>query len=130
MPEIRHQQPGAGPEVSLAEIHIPNDADLGTGTFTTLLVDRALLSNKVIASVMVNAPAFQVSVTINPNRDIVTLLGRADSPTPQSKVVFRLPNGLDFRPALRLVIAFAGGQIVAGSINGQPLGRAADPFSN
>ncbi len=130
MPEIRHQQPGGSPELSLSEIHIPNDSDLGTGTFTNMLAPRALLSDKHIASIMANPPVFQISVTINPNRDIVALLGRPDSKTPQNKAVFRLPMGLDFRQALRLVIEFAGGRIIAGSINGQPLGRAADPLSN
>ena len=35
MAEIKHQQPGGSPEVSGSVIHIPNDADMGTGTFTT-----------------------------------------------------------------------------------------------
>jgi len=31
MPEIRHQQPNASPEIELGEIHIPDDQDWGTG---------------------------------------------------------------------------------------------------
>lgn len=31
MGEVRHQQTGASPEIAFAEIHIPDDSDLGTG---------------------------------------------------------------------------------------------------
>ena len=127
MPEIRHQQPGASPGISFAEIHIPNDSDFGTGTYSITLTPRALLSNKAITSIMVNRPRFQISATINPNRDIPVLLGRG---SPVDQVVFRLPQGLDFRLALTLRIEFAGWQISAAAINGQQLGKNTDPVSN
>ena len=70
MPAIKHQQRNACPEISLGEIHIPDDADLGTGTFTNTFSPRALPPTKVISSIMINAPSFQVAATVNPNSEI------------------------------------------------------------
>ena len=62
MPEIKHQRLGGNPHVEFGEIHIPDDADLGTGTFTTVYKAKAFRSNTgAIASAMVNPPAFQIS---------------------------------------------------------------------
>ncbi|TMD43853.1 MAG: hypothetical protein E6I88_00145 [Chloroflexi bacterium] len=65
MAEIKHQQPGGSPEVSGSVIHIPNDADMGTGTFTTEFKSNALPATKVIMSAIVNAPVFQITATVN-----------------------------------------------------------------
>src|SRR2546427_11990643 len=100
MPEIRHQQPGGSPEIVSAEIHIPNASDLGTGTFTTELIPRALLSDKTIMSMItmiVNPPVFQIRATINSNRNVLVLLGNTDGSNPCDQVVFRVPHGLDLR---------------------------------
>jgi len=121
MPEIRHQQPGGSPEIVSAEIHIPNASDLGTGTFTIVLIPRALLSDKTIMSMIGNPPVFQISATINPNRNVVVLLGKVDGSNPFDQVVFRVPHGLDLRVSQTLKVEFAGWRIVAASLNGQAL---------
>ena len=121
MPEIRYQQPGGSPEIVSAEIHIPNASDLGTGTFTIVLIPRALLSDKTIMSMIGNPPVFQISATINPNRNVVVLLGKADGSNPFDQVVFRVPHGLDLRVSQTLKVEFAGWRIVAASLNGQAL---------
>lgn len=92
MPEIKHQQAGGSPEVESGTIHIPDDGDWGTGTFTTVLAPNALKARKVISSIMLNAPAFQVSASLNPNGDVVVLLGKADGSDPTDRQVFLLPR--------------------------------------
>jgi hypothetical protein len=124
VPEIRHQQPGASPEISLAEIHIPDDSDWGTGTFTTVLTPSALLSTKHISSLMLNAPHFQISVTINPNRNIPILIGKADGSDPMHRVTYVLPHGVDLREAKWLVVHFAGWRIMGASLDGAHLSTA------
>ena len=121
MPEIRHRQPGGSPEIVSAEIHIPNASDLGTGTFTIVLIPRALLSDKTIMSMIVSPPVFQIRATINSNRNVLVLLGNADGSSPCDQVVFRVPHELDLRASQTLKAEFAGGRIVAASLNGQPL---------
>ena len=93
MPEIRHQQPGGSPEISRAEIQIPDDSDLGTGTFTTAFKSKAFSSGKDRSSIMMNAPGFQVSATVNSNGELVVLLGKAQQP--EHKMTFVLPKGFD-----------------------------------
>jgi hypothetical protein len=89
MKEIRHRQQGGNPEIEYSEIYIPNDKDLGTGTFTTVLKINALLKNNPIISIMINIPIFQISVNINPQtREIPVLLGKADGTDPISKKIF------------------------------------------
>ena len=92
MPEINHQQLGDSPEIESGAIHIPDDSDFGTGTFTTVLAPDALRARKVISSIMLFPPAFQVSVTVNPNGDVVVWLGRADEPQPADQRVFEFPD--------------------------------------
>lgn len=90
---IVRRQLNASPEIAYAEIHIPDDTDLGTGRFTTVLNARALESQRHIASAMVNQPRFQISVTLNcDTRRIPVLLGRADGTPPASGRVFALPK--------------------------------------
>ena len=100
MPEIKHQQPNANPEVSMSEIHIPDDSDLGTGTLTINFVPNSLPPTEVISALIVNPPAFQISATLNPNLDVHALIGKADGSEPTHKGTFRLPHHIrkDNRP--------------------------------
>ena len=123
MPEIKHQQRNASPEISLAEIHIPDDTDWGAGTFTTKFSPRALPATSVIASAMINAPRFQIIATVNPNGEVPVQLGRADGTDPLDSAVFLLPTKL--RPSKRhtLQIEFASWHIMAASLNHQQLNK-------
>lgn len=116
MPEIRHQQLGGGPELVKSEIHIPDDTDVGTGTYTTVFKAGALPARQAIASVMLNAPSFQVAVTVNPNRDVVVALGRADGSDPRTQRIVRLPAFVG--PSQQTVrVEFAGWEIVGVYLN-------------
>jgi hypothetical protein len=121
MPPIKHQQPGGHPAIISSDIQIPDDADLGTGSFTTKFKAGALPSSTVISSAMINAPSFQVSITINPNRDVPALLGTADGTDPKSRVYFLLPEHINPAVAHTLRIDFAKWHIFMALFDGMPL---------
>ncbi|MFC2071214.1 hypothetical protein ACFLUU_00640 [Chloroflexota bacterium] len=96
MPEIKHRQVDAAPEIIFAEIHIPDDKHLGTGSFTTLIKPGALLSGKAVSSIMINVPILQISLNVNPlTGEIPVLLGFADGSDPLSRKVFFFPKTAD-----------------------------------
>jgi hypothetical protein len=89
MPEIRHRQDKPSPEIEYAEIHIPDDRHLGTGSFTTVTKPSALSTGKAVSSIMFNPPSFQISLNLNPSTgEIPVLLGAANGSDPISRKVF------------------------------------------
>ncbi len=120
VPEIKHQQPSDSPEISFAEIHIPDDEDLGTGTFTTTFVPSVLPPVKAIG-LMVKSPTFQISVTVNPNLNVNVNLGLADGTRPKDSGSFFLPKEIEPSIAPVLTIRFAKWCIVSATLDGDPL---------
>ncbi len=123
MPEIKHQQLDASPEIWSAEIHIPDDQDFGTGTFTTNFAPKALVPTRVISSAMVNRPNCQISVTVNPNGKVAVVLGRTG---PLDQAIFRLPQYVKKGPAYTLTIQFAAWHIFSASLDDTPLTKAGE----
>ena len=122
MAEIRHRQHGGSPEIEYAEIHIPNDQVLGNGTFTTVLKPDVLSKSKVISSMMVNVPIFQISVNINPGTgEVPVLLGRADGADPLSKKLFLIPSDINPSKSNTLVAGFENWEITGLTLNGADL---------
>jgi len=121
MPEIRHRQDDANPEIDYAEIHIPNDTDWGTGSFTTVYKPNALTSTNTIASIMLNAPRFQISVTVNTNREVPVAVGSADGP--RSAEIFTLTPIADVSAIHTLVARFRNWQVIALELDGVVLPR-------
>ena len=105
-------------EVDRAEIHIPDDADLGTGTFTTFLTPRALLTHYGIHSHMANGSAFHIVVNVDPDHQVAVILGQVE---PRDKGAFMLPDAVDFRLAHALTVTFAAWKITGASLGGAPL---------
>ena len=96
MSEIKHRLLNTGPDIEYTEIYIPDENNLGTGQFTTVLKEGALSKNNPIASMIVKRPVFQMSVNINPQTSKTpVVLGRADEPKPKDEVIFSLPGNLD-----------------------------------
>jgi len=82
--------------VECAEVHIPDDSDLGTGTFVTVLEPSALAKPEPTISIIINKPVFQISVNFNPaTREIPVLLGRADGTDPLSRRIYQLPVNIE-----------------------------------
>ena len=124
MPEIRHQQPNASPEIELGEIHIPDDADWGIGSFTTVLAPNALKTRKVISSIMLNPPAFQISMTVNPNGDVMVGLGRADESQPSDQRTFLFPDtprAIKFSDKHEIRVSFIRWNITSAFLDGNLL---------
>jgi len=119
---IEHRQQNPSPEIEYSIITIPDENDLGTGRFITLLKVNALSSAKAISSMIVNVPAFQISVNINPGiREIPVLLGRADGTDPISGRLFILPSTVIPQVPHEFVTKFENWQVTGLELDGQPL---------
>jgi hypothetical protein len=119
---VEHRQQNPSPEIEYSIIAIPDENDLGTGRFITLLKANALSSAKAIASMVVNVPVFQISVNINPGtREVPILLGRADGTDPISGRLFVLPSAVIPQVAHEFVAKFESWQVTSLELDGQPL---------
>lgn len=119
MTSIKHRQLNTSPEIEYTEIDIPDDKNLGTGSFTTLLKPNVLSSSRVIMSISLNVPVFQISVNINAStREIPVLLGRADGTDPISRKVFLLPVKVDPAVSHMLIANFKNWQVIGLDLDG------------
>ena len=124
MAEIRHRQPEGSPEIEYAEIYIPDDQNVGEGSFTTVLKPNVLSKSKVIASMIVNVPIFQISVNINPDtREIPVLLGKADGSAPLSRKLFVIPSDIKPSKSHTFVATFENWEITGLTLNGADLSQ-------
>ena len=122
MGSIKIRRERTAPQIDYAEINIPDDKDLGTGSFTTVLNQGALSGRNSISSVMINVPVFQISVNINPGTEAIpVLLGRADNSNPISRKVFILPQKLRKPQKHSFVANFKGWQITSLTLDGSAL---------
>lgn len=121
MPEIKVQQSiGNMPEVASGEIHMQDDSDWGTGTFKTTFKPNALPPTKVISSMMINAPRFQITVTLNQDGVINVALGTVDGTPPRHITSFVLPDSITAASHV-LIISFARWFVLSATFDGIPL---------
>jgi hypothetical protein len=114
MPPINNRRYNPSPEIEYSEINIPDDTNLGTGSFTTVLKPDSLIESKVICGMLINIPVFQISVNINPpTKEIPVLLGRADGTDPISKRVFRIPDYIDSTISHMFIARFENWQVMS-----------------
>ena len=110
------------PGVEYSEIQIPDDNNLGTGTFTTMLEPNALAKINPIISSIQNEPVFQLIVSINLAIESVTaMIGKADDTPPLSRKVFSLPKEIAVKDAHRFDVLFKDWQIEETAIDGVKL---------
>lgn len=127
MAEVASRMENPSPGILFQEIHIPDDADLGTGTFRFQVSQEALIppaepESTTLAAGVVNRPSFQLSVSVNPDtRRIPIQLGRADGTPPLANRVFALPSELDPRAAHEFSVVFRGWAVVALEMDGREL---------
>lgn len=122
MAEVRQRQMSSMPGIEYGEIFIPDDSDMGTGTFTTLLKPNALYAGKPIISIMLNKPEFQISVNINPGtREIPVLLGKSDGSDPIAHKLFLLPRDLDISVSHEFVATFENWKVTDLQLDGKSL---------
>ncbi len=124
MPEIKHRQDKASPEIEYAEIYIPDDKHLGTGSFRTVIKPGALSIGKAVSSIMIQVPAFQISVNLNPStREIPVLLGPANGSEPISRKVFLFSEEVIFTNTHEFEVTFQDWKIMGLSMDRIPLSQ-------
>ncbi|MCK5511519.1 MAG: hypothetical protein KAI96_01850 [Thermodesulfovibrionia bacterium] len=102
----REQKPVPG--IDYSEIRIPDEENLGTGTFKTVLLPNAMAKNCPIINTIVNVPVFQLMVNINSAENEVTvLLGKADKSPALFRRVFKLSENLDLSKAYSFEVTFS-----------------------
>jgi hypothetical protein len=124
MPEIKSREDRPLPGIEYSEISIPDENDLGTGTFTTVIEQKALAKINPIMSSIINEPDFQMIITINSAEEEVTaLLGRADNTPPLSRKVFIIPEDTKIHESHSFQVIFSQWDIKALELDGKELQR-------
>ncbi|MBI5097730.1 MAG: hypothetical protein HZB30_00630 [Nitrospirae bacterium] len=127
MAEIESREDKPLPGIEYSEIHIPDEDNLGTGIFTTVLEPRATAKINPIISAIRNVPVFQLIVNINSAENEVTvLLGKADNSPASSREVFMMPKIFDASMTHRLDAIFKDWKITELKMNGDNLEKVAN----
>jgi len=118
MSEIKRRQTNPSPEIDYAEIHIPDDRNLGTGSFVNVTKRGALAGAKAVSSIMVNPPVFQISVNFNPStNEIPVILGFADGSYPISRKTYFFPENLNVSDSHEFKVTFKDWEITGLSMD-------------
>lgn len=128
MPPMEYQTPASklNSFISSAVIHMPDDADWSTGTFTTTFRPKTFKRHEGVGSSIFNPPRFQISVTINPNRDVAIALGKADGSDPSDRQIFRMPF-LNLEVEHTFKVEFVRWTIFMVHLDGSPLHQRGGP---
>lgn len=122
MPEIRSREDKPIPGVEYSEIHIPDEKDIGTGSFATVLEPRALKKNNPIVSSIQNEPEFLMIVSINIAIEQVTaMLGKSHDTPPLCRKVFTIPSDINLDQANDFTVGFSGWDVSSVSLNDREL---------
>ena len=112
MGEIKTRQENPGPGIEYSELHIPDEENLGTGSYRIVLEPNALAKRQPTVGLVINPPIFQMSVNVNPaTKEIPVLLGKADDTPPISEKVFRLPENIELSDSYEFNALFANWEI-------------------
>jgi len=107
MAEIKNRENNPLPGIYYSEIRIPDEQNLGTGTFTTVLEPDALVKISPIVSSVVNKPVFKLLVNIHlATKEITALLGKADNSPALSREVFKIPEKINLSEKHSLKVIF------------------------
>ncbi|MBI4843830.1 MAG: hypothetical protein HY809_05830 [Nitrospirae bacterium] len=122
MPEIKSRDEAPVPGIDYSEIHIPNDNDLGTGTFKTVLKEDIMGKINPIISSIANEPDFLMLLTINTAiEEINVMLGKTEKEPPLSRVIFRMPKAIENKSAHTVDAHFKEWKVTEVELNGQKL---------
>jgi hypothetical protein len=122
MAEINSREANPIPGVEYSEIHIPDEKNLGTGRFTTMIEPKALKKINPIISNIMNEPYFLLIVNINLGIDQVTaLLGKTHEEHPISRKVFNIPKDIVLENANDFTVSFKDWEIKEMKLNAKEL---------
>ena len=122
MAEIRSRDNNPVPGIDHSEIYIPDEKNVGVGTFITVLEPNAMAKISPIISSIINEPVFQLIVSINLAIESVTvMIGKADKSPPLSRKVFKLPKEIELPDAHRFEVVFGNWDIESLKLDGENL---------
>ena len=125
MAEIKNREINPIPGVEYSEIRIPDEYDLGTGEFTTMLPEKSLAKNNPIISNVMNEPYFLMIVSINLGIDQVTaVLGKTHDEPPISRKVFNIPKDFNVEDAHDFTVMFKEWDVTGIKLNGKEMETA------
>lgn len=125
MPEIKSREAKPIPGVDYSEIHIPDEKEIGTGTFTTVLESGALSKINPIVSSIQNEPIFLMIVSINIAIDQVTvMIGKSHNTSPLDRKVFNIPKDIDLKKTNDFTVSFSNWDIKDMKLNEKKLSPA------
>jgi len=120
MAEIKSRENNPVPGIDYSEIHIPDEENLGTGTFTTMLEPNAMAKISPIISSIINEPVFKLLVNIYlTTNEITALLGKADKSPALSRKVFKIPENIELSDAHKFDVVFKDWEIKGMKMNGK-----------
>ncbi len=122
MAEIRSRDNNPVPGIDHSEIYIPDEKNVGVGTFITVLEPNAMAKISPIISSIINEPVFQLIVSINLAIESATvMIGKADKSPPLSRKVFKLPKEIELPDAHRFEVVFGNWDIESLKLDGENL---------
>jgi hypothetical protein len=125
MSEIKSREDGPVPGVEYSEINIPDDKEMGTGSFTTMIEPKAMKKINPIISSIQNEPVFLMIVSINLAIEQATaMIGKSHNTPPLDRKVFNIPAGIDLLQANDFSVNFSDWDITGMKLNGNNLNPA------
>jgi len=122
MGSIKYQFPGERPEIKTFGIHIPDDSDLGTGSFTTTFSAKAFSSFEPVSSMIINPHIFGIFASLdNQGGTVGVRLHESDGVTPKHQLIFHISKDIDHDTAHTLVVEFVKWRILSALLDGAPL---------
>jgi len=122
MGAINSREENPIPGVVFSEIQIPDEFNLGTGRFITMVEAGAIKRINPIISNVMNEPYFLMIVTINLGiNQITALLGKAHDEGAIARKVFNIPNDIAVENAHDFTVSFKDWDITGITLNGKAL---------
>jgi hypothetical protein len=119
MSEIKSREDGPVPGVEYSEINIPDDKEMGTGSFTTMIEPKAMKKINPIISSIQNEPVFLMIVSINLAIEQATaMIGKSHNTPPLDRKVFNIPKDIDLLIANDFSVSFSDWDLQGMTLNG------------
>lgn len=122
MAEIKSREDEPLPGITFSEVHIPDESNLGTGTFMTVLEEGAFGKKNPIISSIMNEPEFVLILSMNVAIESATaMIGKSQNTQPLNRKVFKIPADIDTKEVLSFKVSFDDWDIKEIEINGNNL---------
>jgi hypothetical protein len=120
--EIKSREDAPLPGITYSEINIPDESNLGTGTFLTVLEEGAFGKKNPIISSIMNEPEFVLILSMNVAIESATaMIGKSQNTQPLDRKVFKIPADINTKEVLSFKISFDDWDIKGIDINGNNL---------